>query len=197
MSDKIQNTETVEIGNKQLQKLLNQPAELLLLLWGWAQFLNFFRYYVVRTFMFSFATVKFVQYLTNGIVLLVFAFTVYYLWKHKKWHRQKVFKQLIAVWIVWFLSMVMTNLMLNNVLHTVVFELQHALFMLLTSAAILVTGMLIENKWLLWGGFLFAVLAFSASYFSLKYQMAFEAVGWLVALAIPGHLKFPFKRRVS
>ncbi len=178
-----------------LRTMLNMPAGFLLVLWGWAQGLNFFRFFLVRSFMFSFTTVKILEYLTNGLILCVFLYTVYYLWMHKQWHSQIIFKNVLTVWIGWFLSMVLTNLMLNNVMHTVVFELQHAIFMLLTAIAFLITGKLIDSPWMYRGGILMVVLAFAASYVSLKYQMGLEALGWFVAFAFAGHKMHSFNQQ--
>ncbi len=175
-------------GGEFMKKLLAQPASFLVVLWGWAQFLVYFRYFFVRIVPFSFAVTKTMEYVTNGLLLLVFLFTVNYLWVHRAWFKKSEVKSLATIWIALVFSMVLTNVMQQNVLHHVVFELQHALFMLMTGVAILLTGSLIRSKWMLVGGILFALLAFGASYFPLKNQMLFEAIGWLVGFVIPGHL---------
>ena len=174
-------------GGKLLKKALSMPAELLIVLWGWAQLINYARYFAVRVSMFSYLTDKVLEYLTSGIAVLVFLFTVNYLWLHREQLKKGLGRQVLIVWISFILSMVLTNLMLNNVMHTVVFELQHALFMLLTSGAMLATSLLIQSRFMRFGAVFFALAAFAASYFSLKYQMALEAIGWLVAFVLPGH----------
>lgn len=175
-------------GGDFMKKLVAQPAAFLVVLWGWAQFLGFFRFFFVRVVSFSFAVTKTLEYVTNGLLLLVFLFTVNYLWVHRAWFKKPEVKTLAAIWITLVCSMVMVNVMQMNVLHHVVFELQHALFMLLTGIAILLTGSVIRNKWMLVGGVIFALLAFAASYFVLKNQMLLEGIGWLVAFVIPGHV---------
>jgi len=179
---------TATFGGKYMKKLLEQPASLLVVLWGWVQFLSFFRYYVVRAVSLSFATCKSLEYLTNGLSLLVLLFTLYYWWMHRSWFKKSEAKTLATIWVGLLLSMVLTNLIQQNILHHIVFELQHALFMLLTALAILLTGSVIRNRWMFVGGILFALLAFGASYFTLKNQMLLEAIGWLVGFVIPGHL---------
>lgn len=186
-----QNTEiwgTPTFGGKFMKKLLAQPASLLVVLWGWVQFLSYFRFFLVRAVSFSFATCKTLEYLTNGLSLLVLLFTLYYLWEHRAWFKKPEVKTIATIWISLLLSMVFTNLIQQNVLHHIVFELQHALFMLLTALAILITGSLLRNRWMLIGGVIFALLALGASYLPLKNQMLLEAVGWLVGFIIPGHL---------
>jgi hypothetical protein len=174
-------------GGKFMKKLLAQPASFLLVLWGWAQFLGYFRFFFVRIVPLSFATCKTLEYLTNGLLLLVLLFTLNYLWVHRVWFKKPEVKTLATIWTVLFFSMVFTNVIQQNVLHHVVFELQHALFMLMTGVAILLTGSLLRNRWMLVGGILFALLAFGASYLVLKNQMLLEAIGWMVGFVIPGH----------
>ncbi len=181
-------------GGKFMKKLLAQPASFLVVLWGWAQFLGYFRFFFVRIVPFSFAVTKTLEYVTNGLLLVVFLFTVNYLWVHRAWFKKPEVKIVYTIWITLVVSMVFVNVMQQNVLHHVVFELQHALFMLMTGVAILLTGSVIHSKWMLLGGILFALLAFGASYFSLKNQMLFEAIGWLVAFVIPGHLMMRRKK---
>jgi len=171
-----------------MKKLLAQPAGILVVLWGWVQLLSYARFYLVRVVSLSFATCKTLEYLTNGLSLLVLLFTLYYLWEHRDWFKRPEVKTLSVVWLGLLVSMVFANLIQMNVLHHIVFELQHALFMLLTALAILVTGSLIRNRWMIIGGVLFAVMAFGASYFPLKHQMLLEAIGWLVAFIVPGHV---------
>jgi len=150
--------------------------------------LNYFRYFLVRVVSLSYVTCKTLEYLTNGITLLVLLFTLYYLYVHRDWFKKPLVKTLSTVWIALLLSMVFTNLIQHNILHHVVFELQHALFMLLTAMAILLTGSLIRQKWMFFGGVAFGLLAFGASYLTLKNQMLLEAIGWLVGFVLPGHL---------
>jgi hypothetical protein len=176
------------VGGNFLKKMLAKPASLLLVLFGWAQFLNYFRFYFVRLVPFSYDTCKTLQYLSNGLIILVLLFILDYLYVHRSWFRKPLTKTLLTIWVSWFVGMVLTNLIQQNVLTHIVFELQHALFMLLTAFAIIVTGSVIRNRWMLAGGVLFALLAFGASYLVLKNQMLLEAIGWLVGFVVPGHL---------
>lgn len=175
-------------GGELMKKLLAQPAGFLVVLWGWVQFLGYFRFFFVRVVPFSFAVTKTMEYVTNGLLLVVFLFTVNYLWVHRVWFKNPDVKTIAVVWLALILSMVFTNLIQMNVLHHVVFELQHALFMLMTGVAILITGRLVRSKWMVAGGIVFALLAFGASYLPLKHQMGLEAIGWLVGLIVPGHV---------
>lgn len=175
-------------GGEFMRKMLAKPASILVVLWGWVQFIGYFRFFFVRLVPFSFAATKTLEYVTTGLSVIVFLFMVNYLWVHRSKFKQPEVKSLALVWVALFFSMVFTNLIQQNVLHHVVFELQHALFMLMTGVAILLTGSLLREKWMLYGGIVFVLLAFGASFFALKHQMLFEAIGWLVGFVIPGHL---------
>lgn len=175
-------------GGEFMRKMMALPASILLVLWGWVQFLGYFRFFFVRLIPLSFATTKVLMYVTNGLSLIVFLFTANYFWVHRSKFKQPEVKTLALVWVTLFFAMVFTNLIQQNVLHHVVFELQHALFMMMTGVAILLTGRLLRDRWMLYGGIVFVLLAFGASYFALKHQMLFEAIGWLVGFVIPGHL---------
>jgi hypothetical protein len=176
-------------GADRLKKWTQLPVNVWMLLWGWSQCLTYFRFFFVRVVSFSYVTCKVLEYLTNGIAILLVIFSFYYLWVHRSWFKHRQARSLLAVWVAWFLGMVFTNLVICNVLHQVVFELQHVLFMLYTAVAILVMGLLINDRGLRVGGIAFAACAFAASYLSLKYQMGLEALGWLLGLVIPGHLR--------
>jgi len=90
----------------------------------------------------------------------------------------------------------MVNLMQMNVLHKVIFEFQHVFFMLLTAIAIMMTGHLIQNQKIFYGGIVFAFLAFAASYLKLEDQLLLEAIGWMMGFVIPGHILFKSKKPV-
>jgi hypothetical protein len=175
-------------GGGFMRKMLAEPPAFLLVLWGWAQFLGYFRFAFVRFVSLSFAATKTLEYITNGLMLLVFLFTVNYLWVHRAWFKKHEVRTLATIWIALPCSMVMVNIMQHNVLHHMVFELQHAMFMLLSGIAILLTGRVVQSRWLFAGGILFALLAFGASFFALKNQMFFEAAAWLVGFVVPGHV---------
>jgi len=175
-------------GGEFMKKLLAQPASILLVLWGWAQFLGYFRFFMVRILSLSFATTKTLEYLTNGITILVLLYTINYLWMHRIWFKKPEVKTITTIWIALFFSMVSINLIQQNVLHHVVFELQHALFMLITGLAILLTGSVIRSNWMLIGGIAFALLAYGASFMVLKNQMMLEAIGWILGFVVPGHV---------
>jgi len=77
-----------------------------------------------------------------------------------------------------------------NVLHSINFQLQHPLFMVLMAFAVTVTGGILRQRLIIIGGVVFGALALTASYLGLQEQLLLEAVAWMVAFIIPGHILF-------
>ena len=94
------------------------------------------------------------------------------------------------VWVSLFLSMVLVNLIQFNVLHKINFELQHPIFMVFIAFAIVVTGGILRFKLIIAGGIVFGLMAYVCSYFPLQEQLLIEAIAWIIALIIPGHILY-------
>ena len=93
------------------------------------------------------------------------------------------------------MSMVMFNVIQMNVLNNVNFEFQHPVFMIFYAFATVVSGGILKQKMLVMGGIVFALCAFVSSYLELKDQLALEAVAFLAAFIIPGHLMYAMGRK--
>jgi hypothetical protein len=117
-------------------------------------------------------------------------FTIYYIMKQRKQVTTYIGASLRYVWISLFGCMVLTNLILHNITQEVNFTLQHPLFMVLTAFAILVTGVILRVKTVIFGGIVFGILAYFASLLSLHDQLFLDGIGWFLALAIPGHILY-------
>jgi len=160
---------------------------ILFVIWGWIMFLDYFRFYLSKKIMITFDVRKILEYSSKVLVVAGIIYTGYYLYHRLEKLRTNPGKSLLAVWISMFLCMVMVNLIQMNVMHKIVFELQHSVFMLITAIAIVLTGNLVHNRQVIWGGVVFAVLAFASSFLKLEDQLLLEAIGWMVAFVIPGH----------
>jgi drug/metabolite transporter (DMT)-like permease len=127
-----------------------------------------------------------------GIILGAAAalFTIYYLIKQRKKVQTYIGISLRYVWTSLFLSTVLVNLIQMNVLHSINFELQHPLFMVLMAFAVTVTGGILRHRLIIIGGAVFGALALTASYLGLKEQLLLEAVAWMIAFIVPGHILF-------
>jgi hypothetical protein len=89
-----------------------------------------------------------------------------------------------------FFGMVLINLIQFNVLHKIIFELQHPIFMVLIAIAIVVTGGILRYKMIIAGGIIFGLLAFASSYLPLNQKLLLEAIAWVIAFIIPGHILY-------
>jgi len=186
----------VDISENNRQKLKKSVIpyqfheSILLVLWGWILFLDYFRFYLSKEMMFSYDLRKMLAVLCAVVVGVGIVYTIYFLSKRLEKLKTELGKSLLGVWLSAFLCMVMVNLIQQNTIHKVVFELEHSIFMLITAIAIVLTGRLVSNRLVFYGGIIFAVLAFVASYMVLKNQLLLEAIGWLCAFVIPGHILY-------
>jgi len=122
-----------------------------------------------------------------GAVALII--TIFYLLRQTR-PVAKVEIYLRYVWASLFVSLVLINLIQFNVLHQINFELQHPIFMVVIAFAIVLSGGILHYPFLLAGGIIFGILAYVASLLSLTDQLLMEAIGWLVAFILPGHIRY-------
>jgi len=169
----------------------------LLVLWGWILFLDYFRFYICKKVMVSYEIRMMLVYISTTVVILGALYTLFYLSKRVEKHKTQPGASLIFTWISAFLFMGMIIVIQKNTMGQVVFELQHSLFMIVTGSAIVITGRLIKDKPVLWGGFLFVVLGFVASYLKLADQLLLECIAWAFAFIIPGHILFKSASKAS
>ena len=167
---------------------------ILLIVWGYAASLPALIRYFKEILFLPNRVMFLLKFVDPVLPLLAFSFTIYYILRERKKVTTYIGASLRYVWISLFGCMVLTNLILSNVTHEVNFTLQHPLFMVLTAFAILVTGVVLRNKLIIFGGLVFGILAYIASFLILKDQMLLDGIGWFLALAIPGHIMY-FKRK--
>ena len=130
---------------------------------------------------------KFVGY---AFTLFVLGATIFYLWQQRKKAQTYIGISLRYIWFSSFVCMVLINQVLNNIMHTINFELQHPIFMVITAFAVVVSGAILRYKWMIAGGILFGLLAYAASFLELNDQLLLEAIAWFLAFIIPGHILF-------
>ncbi len=163
---------------------------ILFIVWGWVLFYVSFSGFITRSIVLTYQMNRIISRL--GIILGAAAalFTIYYLIKQRKKVQTYIGVSLRYVWISFFLSTVLVNLIQMNVLHSINFELQHPLFMVLMAFAVTVTGGILRHRLIIIGGAVFGALALTASYLGLKEQLLLEAVAWVIAFIVPGHILF-------
>jgi hypothetical protein len=163
---------------------------ILFIVWGWTLFYVSFGGFLSRTFVMTYQINKTLSRLGYVIAAAAALFTIYYLIKQRKKVQTYIGVSLRYVWISFFLSTVLVNVIQMNVLHSINFQLQHPLFMVLMAFAVTVTGGILRQRLIIIGGVVFGALALTASYLGLKEQLLLEAVAWMIAFIVPGHILF-------
>lgn len=168
---------------------------ILFIVWGWVLFYVSFSGFITRSIVLTYQMNRIISRL--GIILGAAAalFTIYYLIRQRKKVQTYIGVSLRYVWTSLFLSTVLVNLIQMNVLHSINFELQHPLFMVLMAFAVTVTGGILRHRLIIIGGAVFGALALTASYLGLKEQLLLEAVAWVVAFIVPGHILFAKRKK--
>ena len=169
---------------------------ILFILWGWIFFINYlFLNYLPNKILLSHQLMEIIR--SFRVILPVFGliFTIYYILKQRKKAQTYIGISLRYVWISLFASMVLVNLIQMNVLHSINFELQHPIIMVLIAFAVTVTGGILRYRLIFFGGLIFGLLALAASYFELQTQLLFESIAWLIAFIIPGHILFATRNK--
>ena len=163
---------------------------ILFIVWGWTLLYSSLIGFIKRDVLLLHRTQKILS--IAGVILGIFAvvFSIYYIVKHRRKMQTYIGISLRYVWFSLVVSLMLVNVILANVLHTINFELQHPVFMVLFAFAITVTGGILRYRLIIAGGILFAVIALAVSWFDLKYQLLLEAFAWLVAFIIPGHILY-------
>lgn len=184
-----QSLEVIREMLKVSQKKLKNDG-ILLIVWGWVLFINYAAMFLPWKVVLTVQLTNLLKYATSGLALAGVIYTVYYIYKQRK----KVQTYIgIALWYVWgsvLFCMVLINLILFNGLHKAIFELQHPIFMVIFAFATIVTGSILRNKLIILGGIVFGLLAYFSSFLALPEQLLLEAIAWLIALVIPGHLLY-------
>lgn len=195
VSDSFDENQSLQVMREMIQvaqnKLFNDG--ILLIVWGYAMSLVNLMKYLKEVLFLPNRVNDLLKFVDPVLPLLALCFTIYYIFVQKKKVTTYIGASLRYVWIALFGSMVLTNLILFNVLHEANFTLQHPVFMVLTAFAVVVTGVILRNKLIILGGFIFGILAYISSFLVLNDQMLLAGIAWFIALVIPGHIMY-FKR---
>jgi len=168
---------------------------ILFIVWGWVLFYVSFSGFITRSIVLTYQMNRIISRLGIIVGAAAALFTIYYLIKQRKKVQTYIGVSLRYVWISFFLSTVLVNLIQMNVLHSINFELQHPLFMVLMAFAVTVTGGILRHRLIIIGGAVFGALALTASYLGLKEQLLLEAVAWMIAFIVPGHILFAKRKK--
>jgi len=183
--------EMIQISQKNIRN-----DGILFILWGWILFINdFFLEYLTSVCITTYQTMQIVRPLRLILPVLGLAYTLYYILKQRKKVQTYIGISIRYIWFSLFISMVMINLILFNINHSINFELQHPIFMVLIAFAITATGGILRYKMIIAGGIIFGILAVIASHFQLQEQLLAEAIAWGISFIIPGHILYSQRKR--
>ena len=163
---------------------------ILFILWGWISFITYMLEYLVQSLPHTYQMTLFKGYATTLLPIMGIIFSAIYLYRENRKATTYIGVALRYVWILLFAGMVLVNLIQYNVLHTITFELQLPVFMVMIAFAVVVTGGILRYKMVVAGGICFGLLAYLASWFPLSTQLLIEAIAWLIAFIIPGHILY-------
>jgi len=173
---------------EQIKEYLLSKNGYLFIIWGWIWFAGYLIEYIVGSLPFSFQLEQLKHALSIALPVLGFGFTALYVYWLYKTGSTINYRLLIIVWLAVIVVQVLINLIQFNILHKIIFQLQHPIFMLVIAAGIMITGYILKYKLIISGGIIFGGLAYLCSYFDLHEQLLIESIAWLIAFVIPGHL---------
>lgn len=166
---------------------------ILLIIWGYTMSLGNLGSYLNNQLFLPNLIHSILKYTFYAFPFLALSYTIFYIIKQRKKVTTYIGLSLRYVWVTLFVSLMLTNIILFNVLQEANFPLQHPLFMVLIAFAVVTTGIILRYRLIIIGGIIFAILAYICSHLALRDQMLLEAIAWFIALVIPGHLMY-YKR---
>jgi hypothetical protein len=175
----------IEVSHKRIRN-----DGILFIVWGWISLITYLLGYLTTEIIHTYQVTLIKRWIMVLLPVAGIIYTVVYLYRRSRKAVTYISISLRYVWISLFLGMVLINLIQGNVLHKIVFELQHPIFMVLIAIAIVVTGGILRYKMIIAGGIIFGLLAFASSYLPLSQQMLLEVIAWVIAFIIPGHILY-------
>lgn len=191
-SDSLNETQSLLVIKEMIKVSKNKLKQngILFIIWGWVLFFVSMTGYIERGLALTLGIKKMLNVLGVALPLIALIFSVYYLIKESKKVQTYIGISLRYVWISLFVCMVLVNLIQFNVMHSINFELQHPIFMVLMAFAVTVTGGILRYRLIIIGGVIFGILALTASYLKLQDQLLVESVAWIISFIVPGHILY-------
>jgi hypothetical protein len=181
--------EMIQVSHKKMKN-----DGILFILWGWISFITYLSEYLLGSIVHTYQMSIIKGFITTALAILGLIFTIVYIYRQSRKATTYIGISLRYVWASLFIGLVLINLIQFNVLHKIIFELQHPIFMVLIAFSIVVTGGILRYKMIIAGGIVFGLLAFICSYLSLHEQLLVDAIAWLIAFIIPGHILYSTRK---
>jgi hypothetical protein len=160
---------------------------MLFIVWGWILFVGYLVEYLVGSMFFSLQLLQLKHVLSIALPVLGFGFTALYVYWLFGLGFTTNYRLIVIVWTSVLIAQFLINLIQFNILHKIIFQLQHPIFMLVIASGIGITGYILKYRLIIAGGIIFAGLAYLCSFFDLHIQLLIESVAWFIAFVIPGH----------
>lgn len=183
-------SEMIQVSQKKLKN-----DGILFIIWGWIMFFNYAFNYLLGFVVLTYPLKKAIDYAGIAIAIVVIAYSLYYILKQRKKVQTYIGISLRYVWFSLIACQILTSMIIYNVLHVVNFELQHPIFMMFIAFSTVITGGILRYRMIIFGGIIFGILAYTCSYFNLREQLILEAIAWLIAFIIPGHLLYANRKK--
>lgn len=177
--------EMIEVSHKKMKN-----DGILFILWGWISFINIMMEYLLKKIVHTHQISQIKSFITITLPILGLLYTIFYIYRQSRKVTTYIGISLRYVWGSLLVSMILINLIQFNVMHKIIFELQHPIFMVLIAFAITVTGGILRYKLIMAGGIAFGILAYVSSCLPLHQQLLVESISWLIAFIIPGHILY-------
>ena len=163
---------------------------ILFIIWGWVLSALYLAMFLDRKLISGYRLNHALSIFFWVAVIGALLYTVYYVYRQRSRVQTYIGVSLRYIWISMFICLVLLNLIQFNVLHEIIFELQHPVFMVVIAFAITASGAILRYPLLIAGGIFFGAAAYISSLMPLPEQLLAEAVSWLAAFAIPGHVLY-------
>ena len=182
--------EMIEVSHKKMKN-----DGILFIVWGWIGFLTYMSEFLLNMITHTQRMSQFVKYAGFAMAIAGFVFTAVYIYRQRNKVTTYIGISLRYVWVSLLVCLVLINLIQFNVLHKIIFELQHPIFMVFIAFAIVVTGGILRYRLIIMGGIIFGLLAFLSSYLTMWHQLLAEALAWFIAFIIPGYALYSKRKR--
>jgi hypothetical protein len=186
-------------GKSVLNQILFQLMKsdgFLFILWGWISFITYLGVYITGSITYSYRISQIMNFAEVVLPVMGIIVTGIYIYIQRSKLTSNSGILLLYVWISMIIGLVLINLIQFNVMHKIIFVLQHPIFMVVIAFAIVITGSILHYKMIIAGGIVFGLLAYVSSYLALHEQLLVEAIAWLIAFIIPGHILY-LKRKTQ
>jgi len=168
---------------------------ILFIIWGWIMFISYIKDFVVNRIVTTVSLRSALAYVGSALMIIGILCTIYFVFIKKKKMTSHIDLSLRYVWLSLAASLVLINLIIFRQTGTVDFSLQNTIFMVVIASAIVVSGGILRYKLLIVGGIIFALMAYACSFLKWQDQLIVEALAYLVAFIIPGHILYRKRRK--